>query len=237
MWLIILQTNWAYAFLMILKDTVKYVENQVQTAGDSVKRFCSDVVQDLLPFSLMEAGKCKAQAVSLKQNDTIGTCIRSMVVIEEKPVCAESTNLNQSLADLCQIDPLKNGCEQFFNPPSADCVKEAETDLSLGPEVDALKCKKMDNVFEENETNGLVDKKWGIAVEEIGTKEELLDMPDTTVGENDTKEETYQLEEPKLFCPKNSDSSEEPLLGESTEEKSVLLAEVSLATSVCHTQK
>ncbi|KAJ0259967.1 Uncharacterized protein HA466_0062440 [Hirschfeldia incana] len=34
---------------IIVQDTAKYVENQVQTVGTSVKRFCSDVVQDLRP--------------------------------------------------------------------------------------------------------------------------------------------------------------------------------------------
>ncbi|KAG2308669.1 hypothetical protein Bca52824_028417 [Brassica carinata] len=34
---------------IIVQDTAKYVENQVQTVGNSVKRFCSDVVQDLRP--------------------------------------------------------------------------------------------------------------------------------------------------------------------------------------------
>ncbi|CAN7137368.1 unnamed protein product [Brassica rapa subsp. narinosa] len=34
---------------MCLEDTAKYVENQVQTVGNSVKRFCSEVAQDLRP--------------------------------------------------------------------------------------------------------------------------------------------------------------------------------------------
>ncbi|KAF8108721.1 hypothetical protein N665_0104s0045 [Sinapis alba] len=32
---------------IIVQDTAKYVENQVKAVGNSVKRFCSDVVQDL----------------------------------------------------------------------------------------------------------------------------------------------------------------------------------------------
>ncbi|KAJ0261912.1 Uncharacterized protein HA466_0049370 [Hirschfeldia incana] len=34
---------------LIVQDTAKYVESQVQTVGNSVKKFCSDVVQDWLP--------------------------------------------------------------------------------------------------------------------------------------------------------------------------------------------
>ncbi|XP_028761719.1 uncharacterized protein LOC114720251 [Neltuma alba] len=36
---------------MIYEDTVKYFENQVQTVGESVKKFYADVMQDLLPPS------------------------------------------------------------------------------------------------------------------------------------------------------------------------------------------
>ncbi|XP_054816434.1 uncharacterized protein LOC129316164 isoform X1 [Prosopis cineraria] len=34
---------------MIYEDTIKYLENQVQTVGESVKKFYADVMQDLLP--------------------------------------------------------------------------------------------------------------------------------------------------------------------------------------------
>ncbi|VFQ61856.1 unnamed protein product [Cuscuta campestris] len=36
------------------KDSIAYVENQVQTVGESVKRFCSEMVQDLHPASLLD---------------------------------------------------------------------------------------------------------------------------------------------------------------------------------------
>ncbi|VYS54068.1 unnamed protein product [Arabidopsis thaliana] len=42
---------------IIVQDTAKYVENQVQTVGNSVKKFCSDVVHDLLPDESVDSGK------------------------------------------------------------------------------------------------------------------------------------------------------------------------------------
>ncbi|XP_010522128.1 PREDICTED: uncharacterized protein LOC104800859 isoform X2 [Tarenaya hassleriana] len=42
---------------IIVQDTVKYVENQVQTVGATVKKFYSDVVQDFCPESSLDSGK------------------------------------------------------------------------------------------------------------------------------------------------------------------------------------
>ncbi|CAH2059955.1 unnamed protein product [Thlaspi arvense] len=42
---------------IIVQDTAKYVENQVQTVGNSVKKFCSDVVGDLLPDDSVDSEK------------------------------------------------------------------------------------------------------------------------------------------------------------------------------------
>ncbi|XP_010522139.1 PREDICTED: uncharacterized protein LOC104800862 isoform X2 [Tarenaya hassleriana] len=42
---------------IIVQDTVKYVENQVQTVGATVKKFYSDVVQELLLESSLDSGK------------------------------------------------------------------------------------------------------------------------------------------------------------------------------------
>ncbi|XP_028087191.1 uncharacterized protein LOC114287936 [Camellia sinensis] len=133
----------------VSQDTVKYVENQVHTVGDSVKKFCSDVVHDLIPSSLVEPGNHEAQAVSPKQNDSIGTYVRSTIGIEEKAVY---TDINQFSVEQDLIDPLKNSHEQFIHPPSMDCIKEAESDLSLGPEVNNLKDNKSDIVLDGSET-------------------------------------------------------------------------------------
>ncbi|KAK6919174.1 hypothetical protein RJ641_017596 [Dillenia turbinata] len=54
---------------IMYQDTMKYVESQVHTVGTSVKRFCSDVMQDLLPPSSVEPLKVDGAPFSL-ENDT-----------------------------------------------------------------------------------------------------------------------------------------------------------------------
>ncbi|KAL7161823.1 hypothetical protein ACSBR2_042319 [Camellia fascicularis] len=50
---------------VMYQNTVKYVENQVQTVGVSVKKFYSDVVQDLVPPSCIDPVKVAAADLSL----------------------------------------------------------------------------------------------------------------------------------------------------------------------------
>ncbi|KAK6919719.1 hypothetical protein RJ641_015623 [Dillenia turbinata] len=53
---------------IMYQDTLTYVDSQVHTVCASVKRFCSDVTQDLLPPSSMELSKVEGTPFSL-QND------------------------------------------------------------------------------------------------------------------------------------------------------------------------
>ncbi|XP_038682769.1 uncharacterized protein LOC119983154 isoform X2 [Tripterygium wilfordii] len=53
------------------QDTVKYVENQVQTVGANVKRFYSDVMQDLLPSSEMDPVKVPVSDLAVGQKADI----------------------------------------------------------------------------------------------------------------------------------------------------------------------
>ncbi|KAL7129016.1 hypothetical protein ABFS83_13G035100 [Erythranthe nasuta] len=58
---------------VMYEDTVKYVENQVQKVGVSVKKFYSEVMQDLVPPSCVDPGKVPAAAadVALKTYDDV----------------------------------------------------------------------------------------------------------------------------------------------------------------------
>ncbi|WCJ32244.1 hypothetical protein M5689_013682 [Euphorbia peplus] len=58
---------------IVNQDAVKYVENQVQLVGESMKKVCSDVVQ------IVEPVRCEAQAVALKGNAVVGTYIKSII--------------------------------------------------------------------------------------------------------------------------------------------------------------
>ncbi|KAJ4849272.1 hypothetical protein Tsubulata_018529 [Turnera subulata] len=77
---------------IMYEDTVKYVENQMQTVGDSVKRFYSDVMEDFLPPSPMdpEKGAFSYLAVepyadighSSKPKPKIGKKVREIKVVD-----------------------------------------------------------------------------------------------------------------------------------------------------------
>ncbi|XP_076939647.1 uncharacterized protein LOC143608518 [Bidens hawaiensis] len=47
------------------QETAKYIENQVQTVGAGMKRFCSDVMQDLLPPSSKDLSRVAGAELSL----------------------------------------------------------------------------------------------------------------------------------------------------------------------------
>jgi hypothetical protein len=65
------------------QDTAKYVESQVQTVGASVKRFYSDVMQDLLPPSCTDPEKVGDTDYSLNACADIETHKKSMSFIRK----------------------------------------------------------------------------------------------------------------------------------------------------------
>ncbi|KAL7000543.1 hypothetical protein U1Q18_001694, partial [Sarracenia purpurea var. burkii] len=58
---------------VMYQDTVKFVENQAQTVGASVKKFYSDVMQDLLPPSSIDPVKIAATDLSLNPYADFGS--------------------------------------------------------------------------------------------------------------------------------------------------------------------
>ncbi|CAL9235069.1 unnamed protein product [Arabidopsis halleri] len=96
---------------IIVQDTAKYVENQVQTVGNSVKKFCSDVVQDLLPDDSVDSEK--PLPVSMLH--------------EYAPVCSfkkKRDSMNQKTRDVKQEQEVnegkKDGCAKKFRGLDAD---------------------------------------------------------------------------------------------------------------------
>lgn len=113
----------------LLQDTVKYVENQVQTVGESVKKIYSDVVHDFHP-PLGDDKQAKAQAGTVTQNDPTGTNISSMVGIKEKhsPASESESSKDQDTVDLRSCDTSQvDHLEQFSPAPSADSPQVEET--------------------------------------------------------------------------------------------------------------
>lgn len=65
---------------VVCQETAKYVETQVKTVGSSVKKFYSEVLQDLLPPS----PRSEESGFSLEQNAVFGTNVKPDILIEEE---------------------------------------------------------------------------------------------------------------------------------------------------------
>lgn len=86
------------------QDTVKYVENQVQTVGASVKQFYSDVMQDLLPPSSADPAKVAAFSAPLEQYADAEIFRKPKVCIIEKPMNVDVEQLIEQSHTSGQVD-------------------------------------------------------------------------------------------------------------------------------------
>lgn len=81
------------------QETAKYVENQVQTVGASMKRFCSDVMQDLVPPSSKELSRVASADLILNPYLEFGIHKKSISSIKEDdidPVCIKGISEDKS---------------------------------------------------------------------------------------------------------------------------------------------
>jgi len=58
-----------FLFICCIQDAVKYLENQVQNVGDSVKKFYSGVVHELLPFNSLASSKYEDHLLVAETNN------------------------------------------------------------------------------------------------------------------------------------------------------------------------
>jgi len=71
---------------IMYQDTVQYVEDQVQNVGASVKKFYSDVIQDLVPPSSEDPVKMPASDLSVERYSDVGIYRRRKVGIKKDPL-------------------------------------------------------------------------------------------------------------------------------------------------------
>ncbi|GAV64049.1 hypothetical protein CFOL_v3_07567 [Cephalotus follicularis] len=138
------------------QDTIKYVENQVQTAGGSLKKFCSSVVQDLLPPSA-DPVKLEAEAESLKRKAAVGPDAKLMIGVVNFPLDAA---IKQSHVDFSANDPFKNHLDhamgglqlvdQIVAPDPEDSLEKTEFELTSGLTDDILTEGDSDSSTENN---------------------------------------------------------------------------------------
>ncbi|KAJ9550356.1 hypothetical protein OSB04_014401 [Centaurea solstitialis] len=109
------------------QETAKYVENQVQTVGASMKRFCSDVVQDLLPPSSKDLSKVASADLLLNPYLEFGIHKKPISSIKEDakdPVCFKgiSEDKSNSSNDVWEDwSAASSNWEEIGDKEEADC--------------------------------------------------------------------------------------------------------------------
>lgn len=121
---------------IVNQDTIKYVETHVQTVGKSVKKLCSDVVQDLIP-PLGNPVNHDAQEVAITYNSGISTKSR-----EDLEKNSSDEIEKQSSAEPNVMDPVINQpslvsskyflTDQPSSPTSMDSSEVSESNVSVG---------------------------------------------------------------------------------------------------------
>lgn len=124
---------------IMYQDTVKYVENQMRTVGASVKRFYSDVLQDLLPPSSLDPMKEEHSSVVEKtevenEGDSVNSITQQMMKDSDSLVNGVNTINHRTYSPVCSVN--KPSQPRFRNSVEEQCAGEnlesqcAEKDLS-----------------------------------------------------------------------------------------------------------
>ncbi|XP_044479241.1 uncharacterized protein LOC123206172 isoform X1 [Mangifera indica] len=168
---------------IVSQDTVRYVENQMQTMGDSMKKFCSDVVQDFLPPSV-DPVRHEAQEPALKKNAVIGTYLKSIIGIQENSV---DVFTNQSPVEPDAVDPETNkiGKElsglnlgnQLISTISDNPSVRSESDLDSGQIDDVLAHETSDVNNEKNSLKENSSTSWVLESISCGEKDSSKASP------------------------------------------------------------
>lgn len=123
---------------IMYQDTVKYVENQVQTVGSTVKKFYSDVIEDLLPPPSVDLVKgAVASNLPLEQNADVGIYKKPKIGIKEEAMKVNNEQLSESSLATTDLDKGAGGGQSFcrfhiedtsFQPSLGDTLKGVFSD-------------------------------------------------------------------------------------------------------------
>ncbi|XP_007211812.2 uncharacterized protein LOC18780902 isoform X2 [Prunus persica] len=143
------------------QDTVKFVENQVQTVGASVKKFYADVMQDLLPDSLMDPEKMSACGFPVENIFDVDNSKSSRITKKEEPIKANVEHLNRDSEVISSVknkgvDHKPSFREQHmydYRTQSAEsCAEEACLDLYSRQDHDGNMFNNTNLAVKENPT-------------------------------------------------------------------------------------
>ncbi|OMO92427.1 hypothetical protein COLO4_17605 [Corchorus olitorius] len=132
---------------IVNQDTVKYVENQAQSVGKSMKRLYSGVIHDILPPL-----KHDGQGVSFKKSDKIDANVDSKASIDEYHIETVRKLSEPTAVDLFEKQPghaSNEVCLSYYLSIPAS-VEEAESSIMSGQVSDVMKNTDSDVKTEEN---------------------------------------------------------------------------------------
>ncbi|KAK4714695.1 hypothetical protein R3W88_020602 [Solanum pinnatisectum] len=156
----------------VTKDTVKYVENQVQTVGANMKKFYSGVVPDFL-IPVDSHVKKEAQAVNEKPKHAIGTHTSSVANTTQNPIQEKSCQNQNSLE--------RHAASTSTELDGVVASEESEIDLSVGNECATAICKNSCKVFKE-----YIIREEALVVDEPSTSEDRV--PSESRADKDSKD-------------------------------------------------
>ncbi|KAL3503145.1 hypothetical protein ACH5RR_037594 [Cinchona calisaya] len=136
----------------VSKDTIKYVENQMQTVGGSVRKIYSNVMHDFHPPSA-DNEQGKSESMTLTQNNALVTNIPSLAGVKEKHKHASEreSSKEQDAFNLKSWDPSEvDHLGQFSPPSSADSPQVAENYSHCKETNDAAMYNKTELALEDN---------------------------------------------------------------------------------------
>lgn len=133
----------------VCQDTVKFVENQAQTVGSSVKKFYSDVMQDLLPPSSIDPVKLAAADLSLNPYADFG--------IYKKPKASIKKDTIKPDKKASEDPKVISGLSTDYSPSFSglDDVNHIQPPYSVGP----VKGTGLELCLEQNERIGAYKRK------------------------------------------------------------------------------
>ncbi|KAH9616674.1 hypothetical protein KSS87_002210 [Heliosperma pusillum] len=143
----------------IYEDTVKYVEDHIRTVGETVKNFCSEVMQDLRASSSVDSAEEKNSLPTGVHNGDALACKNKKLDNTSEHMSKEtdgSAASNKCTADNSQghfADPVTNQSttvENYLNNwQELDFPLKSLSDLSLQDSVKDFTCSKSQNETDE----------------------------------------------------------------------------------------
>ncbi|RDY05816.1 hypothetical protein CR513_10288, partial [Mucuna pruriens] len=185
------------------QDAVKYLENHVQNVGDSVKKFYSGVVHELLPFPTLAGSKYEDHSVALINN--IVSSVESVAGCKDNNKERDEENtINNFIKPLQYYNAIDIANNQQAGVPIKHNLVNQVSDETCSDSLEVEdSCINQEEVGDDDsrETSGAKKENLRTSIEEVAVESVPKPMNLISVGEKDP------LELP-IHCELYSESSD-----------------------------